>query len=251
MIRIILSGANGKMGQVIQNCVQERPDCAVVAGIDKNTDSAHGYHVFEKASDCGAEADVIIDFSHPAVLEDLLELAVSRRIPAVIATTGLGAEQISRIHDTAKEIPIFFSANMSLGVNLMRELSKIAAKVLGADFDIEIVERHHNQKIDAPSGTALMLADAISEELAQKPQYVYDRHSQRKKRSKNEIGLHSVRGGTIVGSHEVIFAGRDEILTISHEANSKEIFATGAVNAAIFLHNKTPGLYSMSDLIES
>lgn len=250
MIRIIISGINGNMGQVIRRCVEERQDCTVVAGIDKNTDPSGGYHVFEVPADCAVDADVIIDFSHPAVLEPLLEMAVSRRLPVVIATTGLSEAQIARIGEAAGQIPVFFTANMSLGVNLMRELAKIAARVLGSDFDIEIIEKHHNRKIDAPSGTALMLADAIAGELAHTSQYVYDRHSQRKKRAKNEIGLHAVRGGTIVGEHEILFAGRDEVLTISHVATSREIFATGAVNAAAFLHGRAPGLYGMADLIE-
>jgi len=250
MIKLILSGANGAMGQVISRCVQERSDCTVVAGIDVNTETKSGYHVFSNAADCAVEAQVVIDFSHPAALDAILDFAIARKLPVVVATTGHSEEQIARIRGAAKEIPVFFTANMSLGVNLMRELAKIAARVLGAEFDIEIIEKHHNRKIDAPSGTALMLADAISEELAQKPQYVYDRHSQRKQRSKNEIGLHSLRGGTLAGEHDIVFAGRDELLTITHTASSKEIFAVGAINAALFLHDKAPGLYDMSSLID-
>lgn len=250
MIRIILSGANGAMGKVIAGSVQARGDAMIVAGIDVNTDSSGGFHVFDKPADCAVEADVIIDFSHPAALGGLLEFATARHIPIVVATTGLSTAQVDKIHEAAKAVPVFFTANMSLGVNLMRELAKTAARVLGVDYDIEIVERHHNQKIDAPSGTALMLADAISQALPEKPRYVYDRHSQRKKRQKNEIGLHAVRGGTIVGEHDVLFAGRDEVLTISHSAYSKEVFATGAVTAALFLaQGRENGLYSMSDLI--
>ncbi len=250
MIKIILSGAGGTMGQVIAKCVTQRNDCTVVAGIDPNSQVDAGFHIFTKAMDCDLPADVIIDFSHPAALEGLLELALHKKLPVVVATTGLSGEQVAKIHEAAKHIPVFFSANMSLGVNLMRELAKIATRVLGDLFDIEIVEKHHNQKIDAPSGTALMLADAISEEMQEHPQYVYDRHSQRKKRTKNEIGMHAVRGGTIVGEHDILFAGRDEVLTISHSATSKEIFATGAISAAVFLYGKKPGLYDMSNLIE-
>ena len=167
----------------------------------------------------------------------------------MIATTGLSEEQIEQIRQTAKIIPVFFSANMSLGISLLCELAKKAAKVLGSDFDIEIVEKHHNRKVDAPSGTALMLADAVCEELEHQPQYIYDRHSRRAARSKNEIGIHSIRGGTIVGEHDIIFAGHDEVITLSHSAASKEVFAQGAVNAALFLVNQKPGLYNMGDLV--
>lgn len=249
MVRIILSGCNGKMGRVISRSVSERDDCTVVAGIDLNTAMTDGYPVFATPRECEAAADVVVDFSHPAVLDPLLVMAVARKLPIVICTTGLSQDQIERIHDAAITIPVFFSANMSLGVNLMRELCKTAARLLGTEFDIEIVEKHHNQKIDAPSGTALMLADSISEVFPTPPQYVYDRHSQRKKRTKSEIGLHAVRGGTIVGEHEVIFAGRDEVLTITHSAASKEIFATGALSAALYLAGKPAGLYSMADIV--
>lgn len=249
MIKIILSGANGRMGRVISGCVRERNDCAVVAGIDPNTGMAEGYHVFTSAAECDVPADVVIDFSHPSALEPLLEWALRRKLPVVVATTGLSESHVKRVRKAAAEIPVFFTANMSLGVNLLMELSKTAARVLGREFDIEIVEKHHNQKIDAPSGTALMLADGIASVLEGHSLYVYDRHSQRKKRTKNEIGLHAVRGGTIVGEHDVIFAGRDEVVTLSHSAASKEIFATGSINAALFLTGKPAGLYSMADLI--
>ena len=248
MVSILLSGAGGKMGQVITRSVCERSDCRIAAGIDIHPLDC-GYPIFSAPDQCDVPCDVIIDFSHPSVTMPLLAYAVKNHIPAVIATTGLSPEQIEAIHQAAKEIPVFFSANMSLGVSLLTELAKKAAKVLGNDFDIEIVEKHHNRKVDAPSGTALMLADAISEELEQVPQYTYDRHSRRAARSKNEIGIHSVRGGTIVGEHEIIFAGHDEILSLSHTAMSKEIFATGAINAALFLANCQPGLYNMGDLV--
>lgn len=249
MVRIILSGANGAMGRVIARCASERPDCAVVAGVDPNTEMTGGFPVFAKPSECPAEADVVIDFSHPSALEGLLAHCSARRLPLVVATTGLSAGQRTAIAQAANSTPVFHSANMSLGVNLILELAKTAARVLGADFDIEIIEKHHNRKLDAPSGTALMLADGVSEAHKTEPQYIYDRHSRRKARDKNEIGIHAVRGGTIVGDHEVVFAGRDEIVTIGHTAMSKEIFATGAINAALFLFGKPPGLYSMKDLI--
>ena len=225
MIQILLSGAGGKMGQVISRSVSERVDCRIAAGIDRQS-AAVDYPIFEKPSDCDVCCDVIIDFSHPSLLEP-----------------------VDKLKQAADKIPVFFSANMSLGVSLLCELAKKAAKVLGSDFDIEIIEKHHNRKLDAPSGTALLLADAISEELAQPPQYVYDRHSRRAARSKEEIGIHSVRGGTIVGEHEILFAGHDETLSLTHTAMSKEIFATGAINAAIFLAKQQPGLYNMGDLV--
>lgn len=249
MTRLILSGANGTMGRVIAAAARESGDFTIVAGIDTTAEMSDGFHVFSNAADCTVPADVIIDFSHPTALSNLLDMATSRSLPIVIATTGLASAQIEQIGVAAKSIPVFFTFNMSLGVNLMVELAKTAARVLGNGFDIEIIEKHHNKKIDAPSGTALMLADGISTVFPDELQYKYDRHSQRKPRGKNEIGIHSIRGGTIVGEHEVVFAGKDEILTISHCAMSKQIFATGALNAAAFLVGKAPGLYSMSNLI--
>lgn len=249
MVKLILSGCNGKMGRVIAECVRERNDCTVVAGLDLNTDMAGGFPVFADAADCVVEGDVIIDFSHPDALNSVLGLAARRNTPVVIATTGLSHAQVDQVHSASRQIPVFFTANMSLGVNLLVELAKTAARVLGQEYDIEIIEKHHNQKIDAPSGTALWLADEISGVLPQPPQYIHDRHSQRRKRTKTEVGIHAVRGGTIVGEHDVLFAGRDETITLSHRAASKEIFATGSLNAALFLYGKANGLYSMADLI--
>lgn len=237
------------MGQVVAHCVADREDCMVVAGLDVNPSSAGSYPVFGKAQDCTVKADVIIDFSHPSVTQSVLDYAVKQGLPAVIATTGLMQGQIDGLHRAAEAIPVFFTANMSLGVNLLAELCKRTARVLGNDFDIEIIEKHHNQKVDAPSGTALMLAEAISGELPQEAQYTYDRHSRRAKRSKNEIGIHAVRGGTIVGEHEVLFAGRDEVITISHSAMSRDVFGVGAINAALFLSQQKPGLYNMGDMV--
>lgn len=251
MINILLSGCNGRMGQVISKLASTKEGLRVAAGYDINTSIQNPYPVYTDLKRCDAEIDVIIDFSHPAVLESLLEFAVSRKIPAVIATTGLSNQQIKMLKDVSKYIPIFFSANMSIGVNLLLDLVKKAAKVLEENFDIEIVEKHHNQKIDAPSGTALAIADAINSALAEQQEYIYDRHSRRKKRNKNEIGIHAVRGGTIVGDHSVIFAGNDEIIEINHIAMSKDIFAVGSLNAAMFLYDKKPGMYCMDDLIQS
>ncbi|MCI8756562.1 MAG: 4-hydroxy-tetrahydrodipicolinate reductase [Oscillospiraceae bacterium] len=249
MKRIILSGCCGKMGHMISDCIKERNDCTLVAGIDITGTAYDAFPVFTSPSECSVEADVMIDFSHPSALESLLSYARTQKLPTVIATTGLSQDQIKQIEETAQYIPLFFSFNMSLGINLLCELAKKAAAVLDGQFDIEIVEKHHNRKLDAPSGTALMLADEVSSVLKEQPRYVYDRHSVRQKRGKEEIGIHSIRGGTIVGEHEVIFAGRDEIITLSHTAMSREVFATGSVNAALFLCEKENGLYNMGDLV--
>lgn len=250
MTRILLSGAGGKMGRVIAAAAAQREDCVIVAGLEPMAEnSSFSFPVFSAPTQCTVAADVIVDFSHPSCFEPLLQYAIGHSLPAVIATTGLSQEQVEAIHQASRKIPIFFSANMSLGVSLLAELAKKAAAVLGGQFDIEIIEKHHNQKLDAPSGTALLLADAISSQLKNPPRYEYDRHSKRAKRGKNEIGIHSVRGGTIVGEHQVLFAGRDEVITLSHTAMSKEVFATGGINAALFLANRQPGLYNMGNLI--
>lgn len=249
MVRIILSGANGKMGRVIQSVVSGRDNCEIVAGVDINTES-NGFPVYSSFEEIKEDADVIIDFSNPALLNSLLSYSEKKSIPVVIATTGYDDSQKKQIEEAAKKTAVFFTYNMSLGINLLANLAKKAVEVLGDEFDIEIIEKHHNQKIDAPSGTALMLADAICEEIQKPMKYEYDRHSKREKRTKNEIGMHAVRGGTIVGEHEIIFAGRDEIITLSHSARSKEIFAVGAVNAAMFMADKKSGMYSMKEMIE-
>lgn len=249
MKKIILCGANGKMGHVIRNIVAADNECEIVAGVDINTESMD-FPIYSEIDSVKESADVIIDFSNPALLNSLLEYSAAKKIPVVIATTGFDDEQKKQIENAATENGVFFTYNMSLGINLLATLAKKAVDVLGNDFDIEIIEKHHNQKIDAPSGTALMLADAICEEIDKPMKYEYDRHSKREKRSKNEIGMHAVRGGTIVGEHEIIFAGRDEIITLSHSARSKEIFAVGAVNAAKYMVGKGAGLYTMKDLIK-
>ncbi len=250
MTDIMLCGCQGKMGRVIADCVSARDDCRIIAGVDVNTEEKREFPVYRSPSEATVNPDVMIDFSHPSLLEELLTYSLGNRVPLVIATTGYNEEQIARIETAAKEVPIFFSFNMSLGVNLLAELAKKAAQVLGGQFDIEIVEKHHNRKLDAPSGTALMLADAINETLDNREHYVYDRHSVRRKRDPNEIGIHSIRGGTIVGEHEIIFAGRDEIITLSHTAMSREIFAVGSLNAAVYMAGKKEaGLYRMSDML--
>lgn len=251
MTNIILSGCCGAMGKNIADSINRRSDCRIVAGIDIKADDSLSFPVYCDPADIKEKGDVIIDFSHPSALDKLLKYAVSTKTPAVIATTGLSDEQKESIAEAAKETAVFFSANMSLGVSLITELAQKAARVLGTDFDIEIIERHHNQKIDAPSGTALMIADALNSEFDNQMKYEYDRHSKREKRTKSEIGIHAVRGGTIVGEHEIMFAGQDEIITVSHSARSKQIFATGAVNAAVFIKDLAPGLYSMKDLVDA
>ncbi len=248
MTKIILCGANGKMGHTIQNIINSKENCEIVAGVDINTTSLP-FPVYENINDVKEHADVIIDFTNPSLLTQLLDFSISHSISAVIGTTGYSDEQKQMIIDASSKCPIFFTYNMSIGINLLTSLVKKAAQVLGSDYDIEIIEKHHNQKIDAPSGTALMLADAICDETGTDFNYKYNRHDEKQKRTKNEIGIHSVRGGTIVGEHEVIFAGRDEVITLSHSARSKEVFANGAVNAALFMADKTNGLYSMEDMI--
>lgn len=249
MTHILINGACGHMGRVIADVIANREDCTVLAGVDPVGTSYAGFPVYPSFDQVEEKADVIIDFSHPSALGGVLDYAKSHFTPVVIGSTGYTPEQKQQIQDAAKEIPVFFSFNMSLGVNLLVNLAKKAAQVLGDQFDIEIVEKHHNQKIDAPSGTALMIADAIQEIMGGNMVYQYDRHAQRKKREHNEIGIHSVRGGTIVGEHQVIFAGRDEVVTLTHEAHSKQVFAVGAVNAAVFLEKKTPGLYDMGAML--
>ena len=248
MINIILSGCNGKMGRVITRLAAEDENVKIVAGFDIADTIPNTYPVYKKPAECTEKADVLIDFSHPSALSGVLEFCKNTNTPAVICTTGLSEEQRASLLDMAKFVPMFFSANMSLGINLLIALAKKAAQILEDNFDIEIVERHHNQKIDAPSGTALAIADGISEVLSNQSEYVYDRHSVRRKRRKNEIGIHAVRGGTIVGDHDVIFAGNDEVIELKHSAASKEVFAVGAIKAAKFLADKPKGMYSMSDL---
>lgn len=249
MTNIILNGCNGRMGRVITRLAEAEDEFNITAGLDINDFCHNEYPVYTDASECQEDADVIIDFSHPSALSSVLNFAKKRRIPVIISTTGLSDEQKCEIEEASKEIPVFFSANMSLGINLITALAKKAAAALEGSFDIEILEKHHNRKLDAPSGTALALADAISDVLKNKPEYVYDRHSVRKKRSPNEIGIQSIRGGSIVGEHEVIFAGVDEVIEINHRATSREVFAVGSLRAAAFMKNKENGMYSMDDLI--
>lgn len=250
MRKIIISGASGHMGKVVAHVCEADPETEVIAGFDILGNGSGDFPIFANPAQCGLDADAVIDFSHPAALSPLLDFCTGRRIPLVLATTGYSAEQLSQIDEAAKTIPIFRTANLSLGVNVVMELVKKAASILGPDYDVEIVERHHRRKLDAPSGTALMLADAAASALPYDAGYVYNRHEVRNPRGSQEIGISSVRGGTIVGDHTVIFAGRDEVIEITHRAASREIFAVGAVKAAKFLAAvENPGLYDMSALM--
>ena len=247
MIRIILCGCQGKMGKMVTELAGETDDVAVVAGVDIKNDLSAKYPVYSKIADVKEQADAIVDFSHPSLLEGILEFATARSIPVLIATTGNSDSNIARIKKASEKIPVFFSSNMTIGISLLTELALKAKQVLGDDFDIEIVEKHHNSKLDAPSGTALMIADALNE--SGEYTYTYDRHSERRARSKNEIGISSIRGGTIVGEHIVMFAGKDEVIELKHTAFSRNVFASGALRAVKWLVGRENGLYSMKDLV--
>lgn len=249
MTNIILSGASGRMGHAVVKLAESMENVKIVAGFDVLPCNDFDFPVFSDYSECNAQADVIIDFSNPANLTNVLNYAKEKKIGCIIATTGLSKEQKEELASASKEIPVFFSANMSLGINLLIDLAKRAALLLGENFDIEIIEKHHNQKLDAPSGTALAIADSLNDVLSTPHEYVYDRHAIRQKRQKSEIGIHAIRGGTIVGEHDVLFAGTDEVITISHSASSRNIFANGALKAAVYLKGKPAGYYSMKDIV--
>ncbi len=251
MVNVIMHGCNGKMGRVITNLVSQDNDIEIVAGVDAYTGIDNEYPVFTSIKECTVKADVIIDFAVTSAIDDLLDYSVSTKTPVVICTTGLSAEQLDKVNEASKKVAVLRSANMSLGINTLMKLLKTATEVLAnRGFDIEIVEKHHNQKVDAPSGTALALADCMNQVLDNQYDYTYDRSTVRQKRAKNEIGISAVRGGTIVGEHEVIFAGIDEVIEIKHTAYSKAIFAKGAIDAAKFLKGKEAGLYNMADVID-
>jgi 4-hydroxy-tetrahydrodipicolinate reductase len=250
MIRAIMHGCNGHMGQVITGLAAEDAELEIVAGIDLSDHIKNTYPVFSSLEDCDAEADVIIDFCSAKAIDGLLGYMVKRNLPAVICTTGLSEEQVRKVREASASVAVLKSANMSLGINMLLKLLKEAALTLApAGFDMEIVERHHNQKVDAPSGTALALADSMNDALDHAYSYKYDRSKERAKREKQEIGISAVRGGNIVGEHEVIFAGTDEVIEFKHTAYSKAVFAKGAIEAAKFLAGKAPGFYDMSDVI--
>lgn len=238
------------MGHMIAECTANFPKLEIVAGIDVNDTIKQPFPVYKYADNVTFAVDVVIDFSHPTLLDGILNYAQKYNVPAVIATTGLSPEQTGDIKNAAKNIPIFHTANMSIGINLICELLKTAAPLLYDNFDIEIIEKHHNCKLDAPSGTAVLLSDTIKNAISTKLTNVFDRHSVRRPREHNELGIHSIRGGTIVGEHEVIFAGEDEIISITHTASSRKVFAMGALRASMYIVNKTPGVYNMSDLLK-
>lgn len=250
MIKVMMHGCNGAMGQVISKIIDESDSAVMAAGVDFKDDGHNPYPVFKNLEDCNVDVDVIIDFSSSKATDRLLNYVAEKQIPLVLCTTGLSEEQIKKVQETSKKTAVLRSANMSLGVNILLKLVNTAAKVLAeADFDIDIVEKHHKLKGDAPSGTALALADAVNEALHNEYEYVYDRSQRRIQRPKKEIGISAVRGGTIVGQHDVIFAGQDEVIEFHHTAYSKAIFGKGAVSAAIYLAGKPAGMYDMSDVI--
>ena len=251
MVRAIMHGCNGKMGQVITGLVKNDAEIEFVAGVDAYMGISNTYPVFESIEKCDVKADVIIDFSNAKAVDNLLDYCVEKQVPVVLCTTGLSEEQLAKVEEASKKVAVLKSANMSLGVNLLMKILKDAAKVLApAGYDIELVEKHHNLKVDAPSGTALALADSINEAMDNEYTYVYDRSQVREKRSQKEIGISAVRGGTIVGDHEVIFAGTDEVIEFKHTAYSKAVFGKGAVEAAKFLAGKSAGRYDMSNVIK-
>lgn len=250
MVKAIMHGCNGKMGQTISGLIAADETIELVAGVDAYDVGKNPYPVFKSIAECDVKADVIIDFCAAPAVDGLLDYCVEKQIPCVLCTTGLSEEQLAHVEEASKKVAVLKSANMSLGINLLLKMLKEATNVLAAaDFDIEIVEKHHNMKLDAPSGTALALADSINEELDNSYKYVYDRSQVREKRTKKEIGMSAVRGGTIVGEHDVIFAGADEVITFSHRAYSKAVFGKGAIQAAKYLAGKPAGLYNMSDVI--
>lgn len=251
MVKILMHGCNGKMGRMITEIVKNEEDAVIAAGIDKFTGIPNDYPVFEKITQCDVDVDVVIDFSNAGAVDELLDYCVKKSLPVVLCTTGLSDEQLKKVDECSEKIAVLKSANMSMGINLLLKLLKDAAKVLApAGYDIELVEKHHNQKLDAPSGTALALADSINEAMGNEYEYVYDRSQVRKKRDAKEIGISAVRAGTIVGEHEVIFAGTDEVIEFKHTAYSRSVFAKGAVEAGKFLAGQPAGMYDMGDVIQ-
>ena len=250
MIKAIMHGCNGRMGHVIVDLVSKDENIEIVAGVDAFGENTYKFPVFDSIEKCDVDADVVIDFSNASAVDKLLDVCADKNLPVVLCTTGLSDEQLSKVKSTSEKVAVLKSANMSVGINmLMKVLKEISPTLDAAGFDIEIVEKHHNQKLDAPSGTALALADSVNESLSEKCEYVYDRSARREKRPRKEIGISAVRGGTIVGDHDVIFAGTDEVITLSHRAYSRSVFAKGAIEAAKFLVGKGAGMYDMSDVI--
>lgn len=251
MVKVLMNGCNGRMGRVITGLVKEDAQLEIAAGVDTYLEVQNPYPVFSSIGECNVGVDVVIDFSTAAALESVLDYCVQKQVPAVLCSTGYSEEQLQKIAEASKKVAILKSANMSMGINLLLKLLKDAAKVLApAGYDMELVEKHHNQKLDAPSGTALALADSMNDALGGEYHYVYDRSQVRQKRENKEIGISAVRGGTIVGEHEVIFAGVDEVIEFKHTAFSRSVFGKGAVEAAKFLAGKPAGMYDMGDVIQ-
>ena len=251
MVKMIMHGCNGRMGHVIVDLCKEDQDIQVVAGVDAFGESSYDFPVFKSLSECNACADVIVDFSNASAVDGLLDFCTAKGVPVVLCSTGLSAEQLDKVKEASAKVAVLKSANMSVGVNaLIKVLKEVSPLFAAAGFDIEIVEKHHNQKLDAPSGTAIALADSINESLNNEYEYVYDRSTRREKRPVKEIGISAVRGGTIVGDHDIIFAGLDEVVTLSHRAYSRAIFGKGAIQSAKFLAGKSAGMYDMSDVLQ-
>ena len=251
MVKMIMHGCNGRMGHVIVDLCKEDQDIQVVAGVDAFGENTYDFPVFKSLSECNIDADVIVDFSNASAVDGLLDYCTDKGIPVVLCSTGLSAEQLDKVKEASTKVAVLKSANMSVGVNaLIKVLKEVSPLFAAAGFDIEIVEKHHNQKLDAPSGTAIALADSINESLNNEYEYVNDRSTRREKRPVKEIGISAVRGGTIVGDHDVIFAGHDEVVTLSHRAYSRAIFGKGAIQAAKFLAGKSAGMYDMSDVLQ-
>ena len=246
-MKVRINGYSGTMGQVLTKCVADDEELELVAGISPKHHDVDGFNTYSSFADVKEDSDVVIDFSNPLALDGILEYCLKTKTPVVLATTGYNDEEMEKIHEAAKQIPVFLSFNMSLGVNILLKLVKEAAKNL-ANFDIEIIEKHHNKKVDSPSGTAVMIANAVKE-IREQSEFIYGRHGRTGKRQQNEVGIHAVRGGTIVGEHSAIFAGNDEILEINHSARSKNVFAEGAIAAAKYLVNQEPGFYNMDDML--
>ena len=246
-MKVIINGYSGTMGQVLTKCVADDEELELVAGISPKHHDVDGFNTYSSFADVKEDSDVVIDFSNPLALDGILEYCLKTKTPVVLATTGYNDEEMEKIHEAAKQIPVFLSFNMSLGVNILLKLVKEAAKNL-ANFDIEIIEKHHNKKVDSPSGTAVMIANAVKE-IREQSEFIYGRHGRTGKRQQNEVGIHAVRGGTIVGEHSAILAGNDEIVEINHSARSKNVFAEGAIAAAKYLVNQEPGFYNMDDML--
>lgn len=250
MLDVVIHGCNGAMGQVLTKAIEDFDDINIVAGVDLYKDKIkNSYPVYKNFNEIKENVNVIIDFSHHSLVKDMVKYCAKTKTPVVIATTGISEDDINEIEEASKIIPIFKSANMSLGINVLINLVRKASNILNESFDIEIIEKHHNKKLDSPSGTAFMIANEINLELDNSKKYIYGREGRIEKRDKNEIGIHAIRGGSIPGEHTVIFAGSDEILEVKHSALSKKIFAVGAIKAAKFIHNRSNGLYSMESML--